>query len=61
MNLNSNEKKLSLVLGFYSSLIITVLGVIYFIVILILFITGNNTIPPSEPIQLFGAIETIIM
>lgn len=61
MNLNSNEKKLSLVLGFYSSLIITILGVIYFIVILILFITGNNTIPPSEPIQLFGAIETIIM
>lgn len=61
MNLNSSKKKLSLVLGFYSSLVITILGVIYFAVILILFITGKNTIPPSEPIQLFGAIETILM
>jgi hypothetical protein len=57
----SSKKKLSLALGFYSSLILTILGVIYFVVILILFITGKNTIPPSEPVQLFGAIETILM
>ena len=61
MNLTADKKKPALVLGFYSSLVITILGVIYFIVILILFITGKNTIPPSTPIQLFGAIETILM
>jgi hypothetical protein len=58
---NSNEARLPAVLGFYSSLVLAIMGVIYFAVILVLFITGNNTIPPSEHIQLFGAIETIIM
>ena len=61
MSINSAEKKIISFLGFYSSLILTLVGAVYFIVISILFITGNNTMPPSENIQLFGAIVTIIM
>ncbi|MBM3707807.1 MAG: hypothetical protein FJW61_01870 [Actinobacteria bacterium] len=61
MNLNSSKRKIISSLGFYGSLIQTIVGVVYFIVISTLFITGNNTMPPSENIQLFGAIVTIIM
>lgn len=59
--MNSAERKIISSLGFYSSLLLTIIGAVYFIIIGSLFATGNNTMPPSENNQLFGAIVTIIM
>lgn len=48
-------------LGFWSALFITVVGVVYVVVLGALAATGRFVMPPAQPVQLFGAIVTIIM
>lgn len=54
------EKRPAFMLGMVSSLLITVVGLAYFIVMLIMFMNGMMTLPPAEKIQNFAAIVSII-
>ena len=56
-----NQKLIPARLGFWSSLILTVLGGVYLVVMLLSVLFGQISLPPSESLQLFAAIETIIM
>ncbi|TRZ50935.1 hypothetical protein D4S03_05905 [bacterium] len=47
-------------LGFWSALITTLGGVIYFVVILVALLTDHFTYPPSNPLQLFGGISSLV-
>ena len=47
-------------LGFWSALVSTLLGVVYFGVILGTIITGNFTFPPPEPIQIIAGIISLL-
>jgi len=47
-------------LGFWSAALVTAGGVIYFLVIVGALLTGQLTFPPSEPIQLFGGIASLL-
>jgi hypothetical protein len=47
--------------GFYSAALNTFGGITYFLVILIAIISGNLTFPPSETLQLFGGISSLIV
>jgi hypothetical protein len=46
-------------LGFWSALVTTIGGVIYFLVLLWAILTGEFTFPPSDSIQLFGGIASL--
>lgn len=48
-------------LGFISSLVITVAGIVYFLVLVGSLIAGQLTFPPAEGIQLFAGIISLIM
>lgn len=48
-------------MGFWSSLIITLLGASYFVVIVLMLITGNFKLPPSEFIQIYAAIVDLLL
>lgn len=47
-------------LGYWSALITTIGGVIYFLVVLWAILTRQFTFPPSEFIQLFGGISSML-
>jgi hypothetical protein len=47
--------------GFWSALINTVGGIVYFVVILAMVFTGQFTFPPSGSVQLFGGIISLIL
>ena len=47
-------------LGFWSALFTTMGGVIYFLVILGLILTGQFTFPPSDAVQSFGGIISLL-
>ena len=47
-------------LGFWSALITTIGGVIYFLVVLGAILAGQFTFPPSGPIQLFGGVSSLL-
>jgi len=53
--------KTNLLIGFWSSLITTLGGIIYFLVILVMILTRQFTFPPSDAIQLFGGIISLIV
>ena len=53
-------KSLAYTVGFWSALINTLGGIIYFLVILEMVLTGQFTFPPSGGIQLFGGIISLI-
>jgi hypothetical protein len=46
--------------GFWSALVSTLLGVVYFCVILGTIITGNFAFPPPEPIQIIAGIISLL-
>lgn len=48
-------------LGFISSLVVTLAGVVYFLVLVGSLIAGQLTFPPAEGIQLFAGIISLIM
>jgi len=48
-------------LGFWSAVVSTAAGVIYFLVILAAILTGRFVFPPSEPIQLFGGVSSLLL
>lgn len=47
-------------LGFWSSSIATLGGIVYFLVILSAALTGRFTFPPSEDVQFFGGVISLI-
>lgn len=47
-------------LGFWSAWLTTLGGVIYFLVILGLILTGQFTFPPSDAVQLFGGMISLL-
>jgi hypothetical protein len=47
-------------LGFWSAIITTIGGVVYFLVILGSIFTGHFTFPPPDAIQLFGGISSLL-
>lgn len=53
--------QLSRKLGFWSSLMITAVGGVYFCIMATVAITGGLFLPPSAPLQLFGAATTLIL
>jgi hypothetical protein len=46
--------------GFWSSLITTVGGIVYFLVLLAMILAGQFTFPPSDAIQLFGGVISLL-
>lgn len=48
-------------LGVWSALITTLGGVIYFVAILAALLTGQFTFPPSDALQLFGGISSLVL
>jgi hypothetical protein len=46
-------------LGFWSALIVSVIGAIYFVVIVGAMLTGQFTTPPPDWLQLFGAVVSL--
>lgn len=48
-------------LGFWSALIATITGALYFLVILTALVTGQITFPPSNWMQLFGGISSLAL
>ncbi len=57
----TGEKRPAYFLGILSSFLLTIIGILYFIVILVNLINGLMTLPPSEQIQNFAAIVSIII
>jgi hypothetical protein len=53
--------QLSRKLGFWSSLLITPVGGVYFCVMAAVAMTGGLSLPPSAPLQLFGGATTLIL
>jgi hypothetical protein len=53
-------KSLAYSVGFWSALINTLGGIIYFLVILGMVLTGQFNFPPSDGIQLFGGIISLM-
>ncbi len=47
-------------LGFWSAVVATTLGFIYFVVILAAILTGKFVFPPGEGLQLFGGIISLV-
>jgi len=54
------KKNITKQLGFWSSVFIAVLGVIYIIVLVIYFSTEGFAFPPNQTVQLFGGIITFL-
>ncbi len=48
-------------LGFWTALAVAVVGVAYVAVVAALAATGEFVMPPSQPVQLFGGIATILI
>lgn len=48
-------------LGFYATTVLAVMGVLYFLLITGLLVTGNLSLPPSGTVQMIGGIMTILM
>lgn len=48
-------------LGFWSSLFITVLGISYFIVVVLMLVTGNFKLPPPELVQIYAAVMDLLL
>ncbi|HUE97924.1 MAG TPA: hypothetical protein VMN99_01645 [Anaerolineales bacterium] len=46
--------------GVWSALITTLGGIVYFLIILAMVLTGRFTMPPSDDIQLFGGIISLL-
>jgi len=47
--------------GFWSALLATFAGVLYFLVVLAAILTGQFTFPPSDSLQLFGGISSLTL
>ena len=47
-------------LGFWSSIAMTILGLIYFVVIVFALLTGQFTTPPPDWLQLFGGLVSLL-
>jgi hypothetical protein len=47
-------------LGFWSALVTTLGGIIYFLAITVALLTGQFTFPPPESLQLFGGISSLL-
>lgn len=47
-------------IGFWSAWIVTLGGIVYFLVMLVLALTGQLSLPPSEVVQLFGGISSLL-
>jgi len=58
---NEKERDWAYPIGFWSALITTFGGIIYFLVILGLILTRQFTFPPSDAIQLFGGISSLLL
>lgn len=58
---NSKNQLPTLLLGKYSSLIISLAGTSYFTAMIVLIITGNFNLPPPQWVQTFGAWVDIII
>jgi hypothetical protein len=54
------KNKLALKLGFWSSVFVSILGVVYLLLISIFFATEGFVFPPSEVVQLIGGIVTFL-
>lgn len=54
------EKNLARQLGFWSSVYIAVLGVVYLLLLIIYFATEGFTFPPNQTVQLIGGIVTFL-
>lgn len=54
------KKNLTRQLGFWSSVYIAVLGVIYLLLLIIYFATEGFTFPPNQTVQLIGGIVTFL-
>ncbi len=57
----SSEINRGYAVGYWSALIGTGIGIIYFLIILGLTLTGGFTMPPSEATQVFGGISTFLV
>ena len=53
--------KLTLQLGFWSASATTAIGGVYFVVMSAVALSGGLTLPPSEPVQLFGGVSTMLL
>ncbi len=47
-------------LGLWSATVATVIGVVYVVALAVLAVTGQLAMPPSQPIQVFGAVVAIL-
>jgi hypothetical protein len=54
------KKNISSKLGFWSSVLIAILGVIYLLLLVIYFSTEGFTFPPNQTVQLIGGIVTFL-
>lgn len=54
------EKDWSYAVGFWTALITTIGGVVYFVVLLTLILAGQFVFPPSEAVQMFGGIISLL-
>jgi hypothetical protein len=54
------EKRLASSLGYWCALLTTLGGVVYFLLILGLLLTGQFIFPPSDAVQLFGGIISLL-
>ena len=58
---NELPQKINSPIGYWSSLIATLGGVAYFLVIVGTIISGQFTFPPSDGVQLFGGIISLVI
>lgn len=54
------KNKLALKFGFWSSVFVSILGIVYLLLISIFFATEGFVFPPSEIVQLIGGIVTFL-
>lgn len=55
------DKNRAYSVGFWSALVTTLCGIIYFLVLVGMSFTGHFVFPPSDAIQLFGGIISLIL
>jgi hypothetical protein len=48
-------------LGFWCALLTTLAGVVYFLAMVGLVLTGRLTFPPSDGVQLFGGVISLLL
>lgn len=57
---NEFHQNTGFLMGYWSSLITTLGGVVYFLVIVGMIMSGQFDFPPSDAVQLFGGIISLI-